>query len=63
MDEHDVRLPDEFDHAQIVIGKKGNYSNLIGAILGRLFGAREHFEAVLGKGRGSLSGMYKLHAI
>ncbi|PAV68524.1 hypothetical protein WR25_02972 [Diploscapter pachys] len=41
MDEHDVRLPDEFDHAQIVIG--------------RLFGAREHFEAVLGKGRGSLS--------
>lgn len=30
MDEHDVRLPNEFDHAQIIIG--------------RLFGAKEHFE-------------------
>ncbi|CAB3405704.1 unnamed protein product [Caenorhabditis bovis] len=33
MDEHDVVLPNEYDHAQIVIG--------------RLFGAREHFEKVL----------------
>ncbi|CAI2350971.1 unnamed protein product [Caenorhabditis sp. 36 PRJEB53466] len=40
MDEHDVVLPNEFDHAQIVIG--------------RLFGAREHFEKVLTK-----PGMYK----
>lgn len=40
MDEHDVVLPNEYDHAQIVIG--------------RLFGAREHFEKVLTK-----PGMFK----
>ncbi|CAI4231881.1 unnamed protein product [Auanema sp. JU1783] len=31
MDEHDVQLPNEFDHGQIIIG--------------RLFGVREHFES------------------
>ncbi|CAD6192826.1 unnamed protein product [Caenorhabditis auriculariae] len=39
MDEHDVVLPNEFDHAQIVIG--------------RLFGAKEHFENALKLGKSS----------